>query len=105
MLNQLKLEVIKENSESIRILKNEFVFSYNKQDIKVKLCGAVYCAIFGDVAKPLVIELLGKESVHNGKIRTKEGKHLGFIPDHCFEKASPIDILIRVKTLLNLIEL
>ena len=104
MLNQLKMELKKEQKESLRVLKDEFYFNYNKQEIKVKLCGSVYCAIFGEVAKPLIIKI-ENESVHNGSIKTAEGKHLGFIPDDSFEKIKAIDVLIRIKTLLNSIEL
>ena len=52
-------------------LKEEFTFFYQKQEIQVKLCGDVYCAIFDKLAKPLKIELI-EDGKHKGKILTKE---------------------------------
>ena len=80
----------------MRTLKKEFTFNYKGQEIKVKRLGEVHCAIFGDIAKPLIIE--------NGFIRLKEGRmSLAVLP----ESASwdPMDKLKQIKELLKDIEL
>ena len=80
----------------MRTLKKEFTFKFGTADIKVQLVGSVFCAIFGTLAKPLVIE--------NGKILLKEdNKYLADITDDAY--IDPIEILKQIKELLNSIDL
>lgn len=69
-------------------LKEEFTFTFEKQTIQVKKCGEVHCAIFDTqpvpTAKPLKIELY-EDNTHKGKISTKEGKFLSFLPSNALE--------------------
>jgi len=70
-------------------LKDKFTFNYKNKIINVELCGQVHCAIFprtNDVplAKPLKIEIF-YDKKHKGKISTKEGKFLSFLPADAFE--------------------
>ena len=77
-------------------LKKEFTFNYKKQEIKVKLLGSVYCAIFGEIAKPLIIE--------DGNIYLKDGKKfLSAIPDEAI--IDPMAVLKKLKTILNSIDI
>ena len=88
----------------MRILKDEFTFQYNKQSIKVKLCGEVHCAIFGKTAKPLNVETYGADSVHKGKISTHEGKFLGWLPSEALEETAKLsndEIIDQVMNLLK----
>ena len=82
-------------------LKEEFTFQYNKQQIQVKLCGEVYCAIFGKTAKPLKIDI-EDSGPHKGKINTHEGKFLSFLPKNAFDEK---DIMRKVKELLSYLTL
>jgi hypothetical protein len=83
---------ILKKSKTMKTLKKEFIFNYKGQDIKVKLLGSVYCAIFGEIAKPLIIE--------DGKIYLKEGKKfLSNIPDDAF--VNVLAILESIKELLK----
>lgn len=82
-------------------LKDEFIFQYNKQAIQVKLCGEVHCAIFGNTAKPLKIEI-EDSGPHKGKISTHEGKFLSFLPKSAFDEK---DIMRKVKELLSYLTL
>lgn len=72
------------------ILKDEFTFTFEKQTIKVKKCGDVWCAIFETspvpTAKPLKIELY-EDNTHKGKISTFDGKFLSFLPSNALEGA------------------
>ena len=78
-------------------LKKEFTFSYKNQDIQVKLLGEIFCAIFGTLAKPLIIE--------NDSIYLKDGKmYLALLPESA-KQLEPIEILKQIKALLNSIEL
>jgi hypothetical protein len=66
-------------------LKEEFSFSYKGQGIEVKLLNEVYCAIFGEVVKPIKISVSREvDDKHHGRITTWEGKFLSFIPGHAF---------------------
>jgi hypothetical protein len=74
-------------------LKKEFTFNYNSQEIQVKLIGEVYCAIFGQIAKPLTIE--------NNKIHLREGKKLlADLPEGA-KALEHLDILKQIKELLK----
>jgi hypothetical protein len=77
-------------------LKKEFTFEYKGQQIKVKLLGYVFCAIFGDVAKPLIID--------DGKIYLKKsGEYLSKLPEDA--SWDPTDFLKKIKKLINSVEL
>ena len=66
-------------------LKEDFSFSYKGQGIEVKLLNQVYCAIFGEVAKPIKVTIsTDEDESHHGRITTWEGKFLSFIPGHAF---------------------
>ena len=71
-------------------LKNEFTFTFNNETIKVEKCGEVYCAIFDtkpiQTAKQLIIELY-EDNTHKGKISSKEGKFLSWLPSNALEGA------------------
>lgn len=82
-------------------LKDEFTFQYKNQEIKVKLCGEVYCAIFGTTAKPLKIEILDS-GPHKGKISTHEGKFLSWLPKSAFDE---LEIMRQIKELLTFLNL
>ena len=83
----------------MRTLKKEFTFPYKKQEIKVQLVGSVYCAIFGTLAKPLIIE--GTKIF----LRETEGpKYLAMIPKDAYQP-TPTEILKQIKSLLNSVEL
>ncbi len=80
----------------MRTLKKEFTFNYKNQEIQVKLLGEVFCAIFGELAKPLIIE--------NRHIYLKEsGQRLSVIPENAW--IDPIEILKQIKNLLNSLDL
>ncbi len=80
----------------MRTLKKEFTFPYKGQEIQVKRLGEVHCAIFGEIAKPLIIE--------NGFIYLREGRlNLAVLPESA--TFDPTDILKQIKTLINSIEL
>lgn len=70
-------------------LKQEFYFNYKSKQIKVQKLNTVYCAIFGDVAKPLVIDIYtdeNRKANHIGEIRNKsDNKFLSFIPRDAIE--------------------
>ena len=80
----------------MRTLKKEFTFPYKEQEIKVQLVGEFYCAIFGKLAKPLIIE---KETIY-----LKEGKlYLALLPENA--SWDPTEMLKQIKSLLNSVEL
>lgn len=80
----------------MRTLKKEFTFTYKGQEIQVKRLGEVHCAIFGEIAKPLIIE--------NEFIYLREGRlNLAVLPDSA--SWDPMDKLKQIKALLNDIEL
>ena len=82
-------------------LKDEFVFNYDKKEIKVKKLGEVHCAIFGTIAKPLIIEFKKDGEIHNGKISTIEGKFLSWLPSEAIEEIDPIKALQSIQNLLK----
>ena len=82
-------------------LKEEFTFQYKNQSIQVKLCGEVYCAIFGKTAKPLKIEILDS-GPHKGKISTREGKFLSWLPKSAFDEKAILKQIQYLLTFLNL---
>lgn len=86
-------------------IKEEFVFNYNKQEIKVKLLGSVYCAIFDKVAKPIKIEFSKEGEIHKGRISTWEGKFLSWLPETAIEQIEPKDIIIRLKAFFESINI
>lgn len=80
----------------MRTLKKEFTFNYKGQEIKVKRLGEVHCAIFGDIAKPLIIK--------NKAIYLKDGMMvLAPLPEDA--SWDPMDKLKQIKALLKDIEL
>jgi hypothetical protein len=83
-------------------LKDEFTFKFNNQEIQVKLCGEVYCAVKAGKAKPLKIELY-EDNQHKGKISTHEGKFLSWLPSDAIEgndkKRASNDDLIKLNKL------
>lgn len=82
-------------------LKDEFTFQFKKQTINVKLLGGVYCAIFGEIAKPLQIEFSKSGEMHRGKISDKEGKFLSWLPESAFEEIEPKAVIIKLRAFLN----
>lgn len=86
----------------MRKLKDEFKFSYNKQDIQVKKLGEVYCAIFKETAVPLIIEFNKLGEVHNGKIsKMEDNKFLAWLPKESFTEITELELLQSIKNLLN----
>ena len=83
----------------MRKLKEQFTFEYQKQTIKVKKTGSVYSAIFGEVAKPLKID------IESNTISTWENKSLAKIPPTAFEECDPKEELIKIKEYLKYLEL
>lgn len=71
-------------------LKEEFEFQYQKQTVKVKKLGQVWCAVAGTTAKSLKIEFC--EGVHVGKICNQEGKFLAWLPKTALREITIDDI-------------
>lgn len=76
-------------------LKEEFEFQYQKQTVKVKKLGQVWCAVAGTTAKSLKIEFC--EGIHVGKICNQEGKFLAWLPKTALREITQKEIINELK--------
>lgn len=85
------LNYFTKNKQMIK-LKDEFTFNYKNKSIQVRKIGEVHCAIFEQTnpptAKPLNIEIY-EDQKHKGKISTREGVFLSFLPTGAIEGEKP----------------